>query len=78
MAETSYTYTVTDADGDTATLTFTITVIEDLQPVFSDAIDESDLSPEQRDCNADLAHSDKWQWCADLCAESLPTRWSGI
>ena len=40
MAETSYTYTATDADGDTATLTFTITVIEDLQPVFGDAIDD--------------------------------------
>ena len=40
MAETGYTYTATDEDGDSATLTFTITVIEDLQPVFDQAIDD--------------------------------------
>ena len=72
MTETPYTYTVTDEDGDSATLTFTITVVEDLQPVFSDAIENQIYLQKQRDCNADLAHSDRWQWHFDVCAESPP------
>ncbi len=41
-SRTAYTYTVTDDDGDTADLTFDITVAANVEPGFSDTIDDQE------------------------------------
>ena len=71
--ETTYTYTATDADGDSATLTFTITVIEDLQPVFDQAIDDQIYLQNSAIATLTLPTATGGDGALTYFAESLPS-----